>query len=460
MRFYKFFSFIGLALLGALLSSVSVAQVTEHKLGNGMRILVVEDHRAPTVAHMVWYNAGSIDEVNGKTGVAHVLEHLMFKATKSIPAGEFSRRVAAMGGRENAFTSRDYTGYFQQIPRERLAEVMALEADRMSNLILTKAEFEKEIKVVMEERRLRTDDRATAIVFEQLMATAYTAHPYRAPIVGWMNDLEAMTFEDAQEWYNAWYAPNNAILIVAGDVDPKAVIRLAEEHYGKAQSKPLPMRKPQVEPEQRGEKRGLVKAPAENPYVLLGYKVPKLEKVMEDKDPYALEVLSAILDLDENGRFTKNIVRGNRIANRVGAGYDMTSRGPTLFIIDGTPAQGKTTQQVEEAVLAEIRKVAAEGVGAQELQRVKNQYVAATVFNRDSIFGQAREAASYEIIGLSWRDADRILEQIKKVTSDDIKRVAQKYFNEDQRTVMTLLPQPIDRTQAPRTAPAGLRHGG
>jgi zinc protease len=448
LRFKCAFSMLLFSLTTLTSAQTTSAKVVEHTLANGLKILVAEDKRAPTVAHMVWYKAGSIDEVNGKTGVAHVLEHMMFKGTKTIPTGEFSKRVAAMGGRENAFTSKDYTGYFQQIPKERLAEVMALEADRMSNLVLSKEEFEKEIKVVMEERRLRTEDQATSLVYEQLLATAYTAHPYRAPIVGWMNDLEAMTFEDARDWYNAWYTPSNGILIVAGDVDAQEVIRLAEQTYGKNISKPVPVRKPQIEPEQRGEKRGFVKAPAENAYMVMGYKVPKLIDVEKDRDAYALEILSAVLDLDENGRFTKNIVRGSRVANRAGAGYDMTSRGPALFILDGTPAAGKTTQEVEAAVLAEVRKIAKEGVSEQELKRVKTQYIASTVFKRDSIFGQARELASYEIIGMSWKDADRMLERIKLVTSEEVKAVAQKYFGDDQRTVMTLLPQPLDKKQA------------
>jgi zinc protease len=443
-----------LFLFGALLlgHSLGYAQsdsaVTVQKLSNGMRVIVSEDHRAPTVAQMVWYKAGSVDEVNGKTGVAHVLEHMMFKGTKAVPGGEFSRRVAAIGGRENAFTSRDYTGYFQQIPKDKLAQMMEIEADRMSNLQLTKEDFEKEIKVVMEERRMRTEDQATSIVYEQLIATAFIAHPYRAPVVGWMNDLEAMTYLDAQEWYNTWYTPSNAVLVIAGDVNAKEVIQLAERYYGSIPVRALPARKPQVEPEQRGERRAFVKAAAENPYVVMGFKVPKLVNPETDKEPYALEVLSAILGLDESGRLTKNVVRGSRVANSSGVNYELASRGPALFLLDGVPAEGKSTKEVEDAVLAEVRKIATEGVSEAELKRIKTQYVAATVFKRDSIFGQARELVALEIIDLSWRDADRILEKIKLVTGEEIKAVAGKYFGDDQRTVMTLLPQPIDKTKS------------
>ena len=318
-------------------AGAALAQTTERVLANGMKVLVIEDHRAPTVAHMVWYRAGSIDEVNGGTGVAHVLEHMMFKGTRDLPAGEFSRRVAAMGGRENAFTSRDYTGYYQQVHRSRLADVMALESDRMANLVLSKEEFDKEIRVVMEERRWRTEDRAESLVYEQLMATAFTASPYRAPVVGWMNDLEAMTVDDARDWYERWYAPNNALLVVAGDVVPDEVFALAERTYGRFASRALPPRKPQVEPLQRGVRRIWVKAPAQNPYVLMGFKVPRVTSAGADEDAYALEVLAAVLDLDENGRITRNVVRSARIANAAGAGYDMVARGPALFTLSGTP---------------------------------------------------------------------------------------------------------------------------
>jgi zinc protease len=436
---------------------VAGAQAFERTLANGMKVLVKRDDRAPTAVHMVWYRAGSIDEVNGRTGVAHVLEHMMFKGTKSLAAGEFSRRVAAMGGRENAFTSRDYTGYFQQIHKSRLPEVMALESDRMANLKLSADEFAKEIRVVMEERRLRTEDRATSLVYEQLMASAFNAHPYRHPIVGWMSDLESMTVDDARDWYDDWYSPSNAILVVAGDVDPEAVLKLAEQTYGRHPSRPLPARKPQTEPPQRGLRRILVKAPAENPYVAMAFRVPKLESIDGDREPYALELLSSLLDGGESTRFTREIVRGSRVANRAGAGYDMTQRGPALFLLDGTPAEGRGTEDLERAMRAEIARIANEGVPQAELDRVKVQYVAQQVYKRDSVFAQAMELAGLEIVGLSHRDADRILEKVRSVTVDEVKAVAAKYFGDDALTVATLVPQPIGERRAPAT-PAGTRH--
>jgi zinc protease len=451
--FSRLLMLFALALAGA---QPALAQTSERVLANGMKVIVIEDHRAPTVAHMVWYRAGSVDEVNGRTGVAHVLEHLMFKGTRSLAPGEFSRRVAAMGGRENAFTSRDYTGYFQQIHRSRLAELMELESDRMANLVLSKEEFEREIRVVMEERRWRTEDRAQSLVYEQMMAAAFVASPYRAPVIGWMNDLESMTVEDAREWYERWYAPNNALLVVAGDVAPDEVFALAERTYGRVPQRALPARKPQLEPPQRGVRRLSVKAPAENPYVLMGFRVPKLEDVERDVDPYALELLWAVLSLDENGRFTREIVRGSRVANSAGAGYDMTSRGPVLFALSGVPADGRGTDEVERAMRAEIRRIAEEGVREDELRRVKTQYVASRVFKRDSVFAQTMEAAGLEIVGFSHRDADRILDRIRQVTPEQVRDVARRYFDEDTLTVVTLLPQPL--AERPSGAPRGLRH--
>jgi zinc protease len=272
-----------------------------------------------------------------------------------------------------------------------------------------------------------------------------------------MSDLESMTAADAQAWYDAWYSPSNAILVVAGDVDPEAVWTLAQRTYGAIPSRALPARKPQAEPAQRGLRRVEVKAPAENPYVALAFRVPKLESVDGDREPYALELLSSLLDGGDSTRFTRNVVRGSRVANRAGAGYDMTQRGPALFVLDGTPAEGRTTQDVERALRAEIERIAKEGVPQAELDRIKVQYVAGQVYKRDSVFAQAMELAGLEIVGLSHRDADRILENIRSVGADEVKAVAARYFGDDQLTVATLLPQPLG-DRKPAAQPTGLRH--
>lgn len=434
-----------------------VPGVTEMRLANGMRIIVKEDHRAPTVAHMVWYKAGSIDETNGTTGVAHVLEHMMFKGTKTLKPGEFSKKVAALGGRENAFTSRDYTAYFQQVQSRDLPKVMALEADRMANLVLSKEEFDKEIKVVMEERRLRTEDQARGLMYENMMANVFQSSPYRAPIIGWMSDLETMTYKDAQDWYQKWYTPQNAILIVAGSAKPADVLKWANDTYGKVKPRPVAERKLQAEPAQRGLRRFAVKAPAENPYLMMAFHVPKLTDVDRDTDPYALEVLSAVLSGYDGARFTRELVNQRRIANSADSSYDMTSRGPSLFMLDGVPAAGQTVEDLEKALLGEVRRIAEQGVEERELSRVKANLVAGQVYKLDSVFGQAMEIASFEMVDIPYARSPDVINRLKAVTADQVKAVAAKYFGEDAMTVGRLVPLPVDKTAPPKAK--GGRHG-
>ena len=426
-----------------LATGLATAQATEFTLKNGMKVIVKEDHRAPTAVQMVWYKVGSIDETNGTTGIAHALEHMMFKGTRKHKVGEFSRLVAELGGRENAFTNRDYTAYFQQVEHNRLEAVMALEADRMRNLQFDQNEFAKEIRVVMEERRWRTDDQPQGLMNEALHAAAFVAHPYHHPVVGWMDDLQHMTIRDIEDWYRRWYAPNNATLVVSGDVSAQKVAALAEKYFGPIPSKTIVRGKPQNEPEQNGLRRVTVKAPAENPYVILAFKVPTLREVEKDQDVYALDVLSAVLDGYDNARLNDKLVRTDKVANSVGASYDDITRGPTLFTLEGSPAAGTTTAQLETLLRAEVERVARDGVSEQELQRVKTQLIASQVYKRDSIFGQAMEIGVMEMSGLSHKNIDRIVERLKSVTPQQVQAVAQKYFSDDKLTVATLEPLPL-----------------
>ena len=429
----------------------------EKTLANGLRVIVKEDHRAPTAVHMVWYRAGAMDEKDGYSGVAHALEHLMFKGTKTLKAGEFNRLVAEAGGRDNAFTSLDYTAYFQIGPKGALPEMMRLEADRMANLLLTPEEFASEIQVVMEERRLRTEDNPEARVYEALNAAAFTAHPYRRPIIGWMDDLQSMTWQDARDWYRAWYAPNNAYVVVAGDVDHREVFKLAEQTYGKHKAQALPTRKPQNEPLQQGVRRVTIKAPAQLPYILMAWKTPKLKDIDQDREPYALEVLSSLLDGNDAARFPKRLVRGQKIAQSAGAGYDATLRGETKFILAGQPAAGKTIVELEAALRAEIKRIQDEGVTEEELKRIKTQTIAAQVYKRDSLMAQAMEIGHAEASGVNWRDIDKLLDKIRGVTAAEVQAVAQKYFIDDTLTVAVLDPQPID-TAAKKKPAIAVRH--
>jgi zinc protease len=413
-------------------------------LKNGMRVIVKEDRRAPTAVQMVWYRVGSVDEVDGTSGVAHVLEHMMFKGTPSVGPGEFNKRVAAAGGRDNAFTSRDYTAYYQQVPKEKLEEMMQLEADRMRHLNVDAKEFEQEIKVVMEERRMRTDDNPQSKLFEQMTAVAFQAHPYRRPIIGWMNDLETMTVADAKAWYDTWYVPNNAYAVITGDVDHQAVFALAEKYYGPLEGRALPVRKAQTEPAQEGVRKVSVKAPAELPVLIMGYKAPVLRDVEKDSEPYALDMLSAILDGHDAARFNKKLVRENKVALSVGIDYDATGRGPGMLYLHGSPSEGKTVADLEAALRAEIAHVQKDGVSEQELKRAKAQLLASQVYKLDSMFGQAMEIGQNESAGIPYQKISRMLEKLQQVTAAEIQAVAQKYFNDDALTIGVLDPQPLD----------------
>ncbi len=443
-------------LLAAGLSTAALANPYETTLANGLRVIVKEDRRAPTAVQMVWYRIGSMDEVDGQSGVAHVLEHMMFKGTPSVGPGEFNKRVAAAGGRDNAFTSRDYTAYFQQIPKEKLEEMIQLEADRMRHLNVDAKEFEQEIKVVMEERRMRTDDNPQAKLFEQMNAVAYQAHPYRRPIIGWMNDLETMTAGDAKAWYDTWYVPNNAYVVITGDVEHKEVFALAEKYYGVLEGRALPQRRPQIEPRQEGTRRITVKAPAELPTLIMAWKAPILRDVERDSEPYALEMLAAVLDGHDAARFNKKLVREDKVALDVDFGYDGTARGPGMIYVSGTPAEGRSVADLEAAVRAELARVQQEGISAAELKRARAQLVAAQVYKLDSMFGQAMEIGQMESSGLSYKSIDRMLQKLQQVTAAEIQAVAKKYFNDDALTVGTLDPQPLDGK--PRRAAVATRH--
>ncbi|MDR0933789.1 MAG: insulinase family protein [Burkholderiaceae bacterium] len=448
-----------MGLLWMLLGVQGLAQAQETKdvtLDNGMKIIVREDSRSPVVVHMIWYRAGSMDETSGTTGVAHVLEHMMFKGTKKYGQGEFSRIVASLGGRDNAFTSRDYTAYFQQIGNGRLARMMELEADRMRHLRLTPDAFDKEIQVIMEERRWRTEDQPASLLSEGVCATAFMEHPYHWPVIGWMNDLENMKAADAQDWYGRWYVPGNAVMVVVGDVKAPAVFAMAKKYFGKIPSRKMAERRPRVEPPQRGIRRVTVKAPAENPVVALAFRVPALRSVENDKDVYALDVLSAILDGYDNARLPAKLVRADRVASSVSVEYDALSRGPSLFVMTAVPLGRTGTDELEKRLRAEIARIAQEGVSPEELERVKMQIVSSQIYKRDSLFGQAMEIGVLEMTGIGYRQMDKVIEKLKAVTADDVKAVAARYFGDDALTVGTLSPLPL--SQARKLPQTPLRH--
>ncbi len=445
------------ALAVVALPCLAADTTAERELANGLRIIVKTDRRAPVAVVMAWYRVGSIDEVNGVTGVAHALEHMMFKGTHTTSTGEYSRVIAAAGGRDNAFTSNDFTGYYAMLQKSHLDLALRLEADRMVNLTLSPEEFAKEIKVVMEERRLRTEDRPRSMVFEQLMATALTAHPYRNPVIGWMSDLESMRIEDARDFYQRWYAPNNAVLVVVGDVEPQQVFALAEKHFGAIPARTLPLRKPQVEPAQLGVKRITVKAPAEQPYVMMTFRAPALRDPERDWEPYALRMLAAVLSGSEAARLNRSLVRDQRLASSADASYDGIARGPEYFFLSATPTSGKSAADVEAGLRREVAKVVSEGVTEEELNRAKAQAIASEVYQRDSMFFQARTIGALEMTGLSHRSTDVQLRKLREITTEQVREVARKYFTEDALTIAYLDPQPV-KAGRPAAPAAGVRH--
>lgn len=379
----------------------------------------------------------------------------MFKGTKKHGPNEFSRIVAQNGGRENAFTGTDYTAYFQQLEKSRLKISFELEADRMRNLVLNPQEFAKEIRVVMEERRLRTDDEPHALLYEQFEAAVFVNSPYRHPIIGWMNDLEHMKIEDLQAWYDTWYAPNNATLVVVGDVDPQAVFALAEQYFGPLKPSKITPPKPRQEQRQLGIKRLTVKAPAELPFMIMGWKTPVFKTAADPTEAYAIEMIGGVLDGGNSARFAKHLVRGEQVATSVGTGYHLFSAGETVFMVQATPAEGKSVADVEAAIRAQIKRLQDELVSAEELARIKAQVMAAKVYERDSGFYQAMQLGTLVTVGLDWRLADQYLSNIEAVTPEQIRNAARKYFIDDYLTVAVLDPQPLaaDRPASRPTLP-------
>lgn len=442
-----------------LLPFAAQAEVHEHVLDNGLTVLVKRDDRAPIVTSQVWYKVGSSYEHGGVTGVSHVLEHMMFKGTENLAPGEFSRIIAANGGDENAFTGRDYTAYFQTLAADRLEVSFELEAERMRRLTLPEEEFLKELEVVKEERRLRTDDKPEALAFERFNATAYDASPYRIPIIGWASDLQAMQVDDLRRWYRTWYAPNNATLVVVGDVEPEQVFALAKEHFGPLEPEEVGEPKPRAEPEQRGEKRMTVKAPAKEPYLIMGWKTPALGHAAEDWEPYALEMLVSVLDAGASSRFSRELVRGERIAASAGASYSAFNRLPGMLLVDGTPAKGHDIAALEQALLDQVERLKAEPVGEEELGRIRSQLIAGKVYEKDSVFYQAMQLGRLETVGLGWELVDEYVQRLAEVTPEQIQAVAKEYLVSDNRTVAMLDPQPLDAGDAAE-APVAAAHGG
>ena len=427
--------------------TVKAPSVSEKVLKNGLKVLVKEDHRAPIAIVQVWYRVGTSYEHEGITGLSHALEHMMFKGTTKRKSGDFEVVLSRIGAQNNAFTSQDYTAYYEVLAAKHIETAFDLESDRMRNLVLDKEEFAKEIEVVKEERRMRTDDNPNGVLREQFNAVAYLNNPYRAPVIGWMDDLDNMKLVDLKDWYKKWYGPNNATLVVAGDVEPEQVFALAEKYFGHYDKSVLPEVKPRVEIPQIGKREITIKVPAKVPSFLLGFKTPGLITAkngdVEEWEPYALDVLANVLDGGGSSRYSKKLIRGKEIAASTSAWYAGYGRMPEMFMLAGVPATGQTIATLREAMLVEIELMKTTLVTQDELDRVKAQVIASEIYQRDSVQHMATTLGRLESTGLGWKLIDEYEEKVLAVTPEQIQAVAKKYLNEDQMTFAELVPQSL-----------------
>jgi zinc protease len=412
-------------------------QVFETTLSNGLKVILLEDSKAPLITFHIWYRVGSRNEEWGKTGLSHLLEHMMFKGTKKYGPEEYSRIIQENGGETNAFTSRDYTGYFATLRSDRVQVVMDLEADRMQNLNLREEDFATERMVVMEERRQRTEDDPQAFLMEQLEATAFQLQPYHWPIIGWMEDLMRITLEDLKRHYQTYYHPANAFLVVVGDFKRGEMLSRIEKTFGSLPQGVAPRQEKPKDPPQAGERRILLKKEAQLPFLVMAYRIPNLQH----PDSYVLEVINAILSGGKSSRLYQKLVMEKQLILEADAENSLLSKDPALFHVVAAPLPGKQVGEVEKALEEEIERLQKEPVGTRELEKVKNQLESSFIYSQDSLFFQAMLLARCEI-ALTWKVIDQYLPLIQKVTPEAIQRVARQYLIPDNRTVGTLIPLP------------------
>ncbi|MBI2265803.1 MAG: insulinase family protein [Armatimonadetes bacterium] len=432
--------------LSFLLTFSAVAagpKITEKELSNGLKVLMVEEHKAPVATFQVWYRVGAIDENPGRTGLSHLLEHMMFKGTKKYGVKTFSRIVSKNGGNDNAFTSEDYTAYFENLASDRISIALDLESDRMKDILALPKEFQAERDVVIEERRMRTEDEPISDLVEEMMAVAFKAHPYGWPIIGWMSDLKRVTRDEMYRHYKAYYVPNNAVIVVAGDINPKDLFPKIEKYFGPIKSGPKPLRNPVVEPPQRGPRRVTLYRDAELPFVAIGYHVPNLTS----PDSVPLAVLSSILSDGRSSRLHRSLVYEKQLAFFAEGSYDRVTRDPQLFYVYANAMPQIDIKVVEQAMLEEIEKIRKTPVSERDLQKAKNRAESSFVLRQDSIFYQAMILGQHEIAG-GWRYYEKFLGELRKVTQEDVQRVARKYLTEENCTTAVLIPQKARATES------------
>ncbi len=430
-----------LAISASLCFSAAFAgSVYERVLDNGLKLLVKEDHRSPIVYSSVWYKVGGSYEHNGITGISHVVEHMMFQGTQQYGPTVFNQMIEQVGGMQNAGTSQDLTFYYQTLPAKELALSFKLESDRMRHLLLTEEAFQKEVQVVMEERRMRLDNNPQRIVDERLSAAAFVNNPYHHDTVGWMTDLENMTAADVRNWYDTWYHPNNATVIVVGDVNPETVYGLAKQYFGAIPARAVPIPKPRTEVPPLGEVFVNVSVPAKLPYLQMAYLTTSLTNQSDGNDAYALDVLSMIIGGSESSRLQQDLVRKQQVATQVSAYYNPFSLHSGLWELSAVPASGESLEQLEQAMRQQVKRLKTSLITEQELSRVKAQLIASKLYGRDSLSQQAWELGVSETVGLPWQTADNYINAINAVSREQIKAVAVKYFQDKRLTIAVLHP--------------------
>lgn len=424
-----------LLLLVAQASAGIEERVFETSLENGLKVLLLEEPKAPLVTVQVWYRLGSRNEVQGRTGLSHLLEHMMSKGTARYGPQQFSRIIQRYGGEDNAFTSDDSTGYVAKLPADRVELALELEADRMANLLLDPQEVETEKKVVLEERRLTTEDDPISALAEEVLAAAFKSHPYGQPTIGFASDIEGLTREDLLDHYRTYYVPNNAVLVVVGDVKTPELLARIRLHFGKIPRGPDPPKVRAREPAQQGERRVYLRKEVELPFVYMAFHVPNLTH----PDSYALMVLEVLLSGGQSARLYRSLVYERQLALSAEASYERVTWDPHLFSCYASVMPGRTTEEVEKALTEEIEKLKREPISDRELQKAKNQLETAFLLGQDSILDSAEELASYEMAA-SWKLWGDYLAGVRSVTKDDLLRVARRYLDEDNRTVGILVP--------------------
>ncbi|MGK9156086.1 insulinase family protein [Acinetobacter radioresistens] len=448
------FLFISLSIMAGtvVISTTLQAQTTtelsrttvETSLSNGLKVIIREDHRSPVVMTQIWYGVGSSDESGNLLGISHALEHMMFKGTTKVPHNEFTRLSRIYGGSVNASTFTNYTNYYQLYPKSYLPLALELEADRMTNLVLKQEDFELEIKVVMEERRLRTDDNPRTLAFERFKWITYPTSHYRQPVIGYMKNLQNIQLNNLKNWYHNWYTPNNAILIIVGDVNVEATLKQVEKYFGSILARKTPERNDVIEFDRPGYRHMELSLPVQINNLYMAWNVRSLKTAKNPQDAYALTIIQSLLDGNISSRLQNRLVRDKKILTAVSTSYDPYNRGDTLFNITALPADGVSFQEAQEAIQKELDQLKTEAVDSNELERVITQFVSSLIYSQDDIAGQAKMIGNLEINGLSYRLLDKLPQHYETVTPQDIQRVANAYFVRENLSTLYLSPLPQD----------------